>query len=262
MLKSPTLIVIIALLAFAPALVGCPTNGGGNQNGPDPDAIAAGDTTFDNGEIGFDVPGGLLTYRQIEELRNMDVSQFEGYVTGVTVAADGDVTIAVTNGEEATATVTIPADQVDELGDVLEEAQSRVIETRDAAGNQPVLAIEREHPTSGYTIRFYVDPSLSSPELIDEISTIVTNLGSTLAFNPRVQWISSWTLLPEGDSRLYLNSREGEEGVLGFEQDGAGRVRIFSYSINSGFMGNISNQLLFGQIWAQAQAALGAAAQR
>jgi len=135
MLKSRALIVIIALLAFAPALVGCPTSGGGNQNGPD--AIAAGDTAFDNGEISFDVPGGLLTYRQIEELRNMDVSQFEGYVTGVTVAADGAVTIAVTNGEEATATVTIPAGQVNELGDVLEEAQSQVIETRDAAGIDP-----------------------------------------------------------------------------------------------------------------------------
>ena len=257
MLKSRALIVIIALLAFAPALVGCPTNGGGNQNGPD--TIAAGDTAFDNGQISFDVPGGLLTYRQIEELRNMDVSQFEGYVTSVTVAADGAVTIAVTNGEEATATITIPADQVDELGDVLEEAQSRVIETRDAAGNQPVLAIEREHPTSGYTIRFYVDPSLSSPELIDEISTIVTNFG-TLAFNPRVQWISSWTLVPEGDSRLYLNSNPGFGGGLGFEQDGAGRVRIFSYSISSVGIGNIGSHLLAGQQWAQAQAALGTSA--
>jgi len=264
------IMALIGGLGLSIVLIACPSAndarpGNDNDNDDDPivepselDPVNIGGIDF--ASVGTFTGAEIAAIRaQIDTLTPEQLAEFADYVSSWTLTRDTQRSISLT-GEEGEEMAEIRGIVGGNIRADLAAGREKAQDARDAANNEPVLAIEREHPTSGDTIRFYVDPSLSSPELIEEISTFVTSLGTPM-FNPRVQWISSWTLVPEGDPRLDLNPDELWKGWLGFEQDGAGRIKIFSYSINSGFIGNIANQLIAGQQWAQAQAALGASAE-
>ena len=136
MINSRTLVAISLTIATALAFAGCPTSTDDIDNGNDYGPIVETETVLTSGTISFTIPAGLVREAQLATItalvNGLDVTEFEGYVSGVNFANVPTWNAEASVGEDSKATITLPinvtAQQIDDAFD----------------GAQEVVAAERE----------------------------------------------------------------------------------------------------------------------